>query len=57
MKGRVNYGKATVSWGPRTYGPHTIVANAPLGAISDLVAAVLRAQVEIDAQREEAHDA
>lgn len=33
----VKHGAASVSWGPRMYGPDTIVANAPIDAITDLM--------------------
>ena len=46
---RVSFGRATVSWGPCTYGKPRVVASAPVAAIDDLVAAVLQAQAEIKA--------
>lgn len=38
--GQIRHGRATVSWGPRFYGPDTIVANCPVEAFPDLVVAV-----------------
>lgn len=44
---RIRRGKATVSWGPQHFGQPSVVANAPVSAIDDLVAAVQAAQAEI----------
>lgn len=44
----VRHGRATVSWGPRFYGPETVIANCPVEAFPDLVAAIelVRQQIE-----------
>lgn len=44
---RLKVGRATVNWGPRIYGPATIVACAPAEAVDDLVEAVLQARKQI----------
>ena len=43
---RVAYGRATVTWGPRFYGPDYIVANAPVADFDDLLQAVKLAHAE-----------
>ena len=44
----VRVGRASVNWGPQTYGGPTIVASAPLDAVDDLVAAVREARAAIE---------
>jgi hypothetical protein len=43
---RIKYGAATVSWGPRPYGNHRIIANAPIDAWNDLLEAIRIAKSE-----------
>ncbi|MFQ2844837.1 hypothetical protein [Mycobacterium paragordonae] len=51
----VRHGRATVTWGPRYYGPDTIIANCPVESFIDLVIAVCLAceqhLAEIDSQQ------
>lgn len=51
----VRLGKAKVSWGAKHYGRPTIIANAPVTAIDDLVAAISKARTRIK-KSEEGHE-
>lgn len=55
---KIQHGRATVSWGPRIYGPPTIIANCPVFAFTDLVVAVCLACEQYLAQftRDETRD-
>jgi hypothetical protein len=44
---RLRIGRATANWGPRIYGPPTIVASAPVDAIEDILAVILEARKQI----------
>lgn len=46
----VKVGRATVSWGPRTYGADAIIASCPVASAADLVEAVRLAYAEITAE-------
>lgn len=37
---RVRYGTATVSWGPRPWGPDRVIANGVVESFDDLIEAV-----------------
>ncbi|WP_169619262.1 hypothetical protein [Mycolicibacterium peregrinum] len=47
MSGRVKVGRATVSWGPQTYGADRLVANCAVADIDDLIEAIRLAQEQI----------
>ncbi len=52
MSGKVKVGRATVSWGPQTYGADRLVANCPITDIDDLMEAVSVARAHIQAAAE-----